>query len=62
MRFVPGVNPCFSPDADVFAAAHISEDLAVNQHWDVRCDVRVLAATSALRRNGSHFRCLSASE
>lgn len=62
MRFVPGVNPRVSPDADVCAEAHISEDLAVNQHWDVRCDVRVLAATSALKRNRSHFRCLSASK
>lgn len=62
MTLVPGVSPCFSSDADVFADAHISEDLTVNQHWDVRCDVRVLVAASTLRRNGSHFRRPSASE
>lgn len=62
VKFVPCVSPCFSPDVDVSAEAHVSEDLAVNQHWDVRCDVGVLVPTSALGRNGSHFRCPSASE
>lgn len=62
MRFVPGVNPRFSSDVDVSAEAHVSEDLAANQHWDVRCDVGVLVATFALWRNGSHFSCLPVSE
>lgn len=39
MGFVLRMNPCCFPNADVFAEAHISEDLAVNQHWDARSDV-----------------------
>lgn len=59
MGFIPRVNPRFSPNAVVSAEAHVSEDLAVNQCWDVGCDVCVLVATSALKRNWSHFRRLT---
>lgn len=39
LRFVQRTNPCFPLNADVFVEAHISEDLAVNQCWDVASDV-----------------------
>lgn len=32
------LSPCHFPIADVFET-HVSEDLAVNQCWDVRSDV-----------------------
>lgn len=32
------MSPCCFPKADVFET-HVSEDLAVNQCWDVRSDV-----------------------
>lgn len=33
------MDPGFFPSADVFAEAHIGEDLTVNQCWDVKSDV-----------------------
>ena len=35
------IFPSCSSNADVFVEAHISEDLTVNQCWDVRSDVTV---------------------
>lgn len=57
------MNPGYSPDADVIAEAHISEDLTVNQFWDVRSDVNLcFSASSVLRRNWLYFGCLYLSE
>lgn len=39
MGFVVRMNPGCSPKVDVFAEAHVSEELTVNQCWDVRFDV-----------------------
>ncbi len=39
MGFVVRMNPSFSLNADVFAEAHLSEDLTVNRCRDVRSDV-----------------------
>lgn len=53
------MDPGFFPHADVFAQAHIGEDLTVNQFWDVRSDVCLCSsASSALKRNWIHFGCL----
>lgn len=35
------MDPSCSSNADVFAEAHVSEDLTANQCWDVRSDVFV---------------------
>lgn len=46
------MSPSCSPDADVCAEAHVSEDLTVNQCWDVSSDVHLcVSASSALKRN-----------
>ncbi len=59
MGFVVRMNASSSPDADVFAEAHVSEGLAVNQSWDVTSDgCLCLMASSALKRNSTHFGCL----
>lgn len=66
MGFTVRMNPCCFPNADVFAEAHISEDLTVNQYWDVRSDVYLcfvlFLASSALKSNWIYLRCLSLSE
>lgn len=63
MGFVVRMSPSCSPDADAFAEAHVSEDLAVNQCWDVTSDACLcLSASSALKRNSIHFGCLFLSE
>lgn len=41
------MNPSCSPDAGVFADAHASEDLTVNQCWDVRSDVNLCFLASS---------------
>lgn len=59
MEFEVTMNPSCSPNADVFAEAHVSEDLIVNQYWDVRSDVYLCFSTSsALKRNWIYFGCL----
>lgn len=59
MGFVVRMSPSCSPDADVFVEAHTSEDVTVNQHWDVRSDGNLcFSASSALRRNWIYFGCL----
>jgi len=50
------MSPSFSPDAEVFAVAHVSEELTVNQCWDVSSDVHfVFSASSAVKRNWIFF-------
>lgn len=57
------MDPSCSPNADVFAEAHISEDLTVNQCWDVRSDVYLcFSASSALKRNWIFFFWMLVSE
>lgn len=34
------MDPSLSSNAGVFAGGHFSEDLTVNQCWDVRSDVK----------------------
>lgn len=63
MGFVVIMNPRCFPNADVFAEAHVSEDLAVNQCWHVRSDVYLcFLASSALKRNWIYLGYLSLSE
>lgn len=46
------MSPSCSPDADVLADAHVSDDLTVNQCWDVSSDVQLcFSASSAMKRN-----------
>lgn len=57
--FVVRINPSCSSNAGVFVEAYVSEDLAVNQCWDVRSDVYLcLSASSASKSNWIYFGCL----